>query len=256
MSALEARFAAALLDPSLPAPPALRSWNGSDVDGRLAIYRNNVISSLVDALGETFPVVQELVGEEFFRAMAAVYVRQDPPRSRILASYGAGLAEFLESFEPVSSLPYLPDVARLEFARVQACHSADAPVATATQVAAALSAGARIGRIRFDWHPSLAVIESEWAIVSLFAAHQGVVDIASVDPAQPETAVVLRDQSDVVVLPAAAGLAAFVAAVRRGSALAEAAGEAASSHSTFDLALVLGMLHRHGAIASIHLPLE
>ena len=71
---LQPDWAAALLDPERPAPPGLRAWNGSDPARRFAVHRNNVVASLVSALADGFPVVQALVGEEFFRAMAAVFV--------------------------------------------------------------------------------------------------------------------------------------------------------------------------------------
>ena len=66
----QALFAATLLDPTLPCPPGLTAWNGSDLTRRLAVHRNNVVVSLVDALADTFPVTQQLVGEDFFRTMA------------------------------------------------------------------------------------------------------------------------------------------------------------------------------------------
>lgn len=47
-------IAAALLDPAQPCPPGLTTWNGSDPAHRFAVYRNNVIVSLVDALADTF----------------------------------------------------------------------------------------------------------------------------------------------------------------------------------------------------------
>ena len=75
-------FAAALLDPGLPPVEGLRAWNNSDPARRFAVYRNNVLVSLVDALADTFPVVQELVGAAFFRAMARVFALANPPRTR------------------------------------------------------------------------------------------------------------------------------------------------------------------------------
>ena len=115
-------FAAALLDAALPVPAGLVVWNGSDPTVRLAIHRNNVIISLVDALGETFAVVRQLVGAEFFAAMARCYVADQPPRSPVLAEYGESFAVWLAGFEPVRTVPYLTDMARLEFARVRAFH--------------------------------------------------------------------------------------------------------------------------------------
>lgn len=87
---VQSALAAALLDPDAPCPVGLTAWNGSDPARRFAVYRNNVVVSLIDALAATFPVTLELVGEEFFRAMAGVFVRAVPPTSALLAEYGGG----------------------------------------------------------------------------------------------------------------------------------------------------------------------
>jgi len=121
-------FASALLDPARPVPSGLATWNGSDPVARFAVYRNNVVVSLVAALADTFPVVRELVGEEFFTAMARLYVAEQPPLSPVLAHYGDGFADWVVQFEPAAAVPCLADMARLERARVRAYHAADAPV--------------------------------------------------------------------------------------------------------------------------------
>ncbi len=164
---LQADFAAALLDAGLPPPPGLRAWNGCDPARRFGVYRNNVIVSLVGALGDTFPVVKQLVGDEFFAAMAGVHVRAHPPTSPVLAHYGEGFADWLASFAPAQSLPYLPDMARLEFARLKALHAADAEPIAAAVVAQALADPEALTGLRFRWHPSLSVLESPHAVVAL-----------------------------------------------------------------------------------------
>ncbi len=249
-----AAFAAALLDPCLPCPAGLRSWNGSNTSARLAVHRNNVMSSLIDALAETFPVVAELVGEEFFRAMAAQFIRHSPPSTRVLSRYGGGFADFVACFPPASGLPYLADVARLEFARVQAYHSADLPPISDEAVRLALSSGEQMAELRLQFHPSLTVLESGFAVVSLWAAHQGEIDISSVDPAVAEAAIVLRKGLDVVVLRAPPGAATFVAAAQRGEGFARAAAAAADAHPEFELTALLGLLFEQSAVTAIHLP--
>jgi hypothetical protein len=175
---MPAAFAEALLAREFNCPPGLKTWNGSDPARRFAIYRNNVIVSLVDALADTYPVVQAMVGIEFFRAMAREFVFVRPPASPVLAHYGAGFAEFIAGFPPAASLPYLPDLARLELMRVEVYHAADDT-------------------------PALRVLQSRHAVASLWAAHQ-VEDInaalAQVDPANAEIALVLRSGLDVLVL--------------------------------------------------------
>ncbi len=250
----QADFAAALLDPGWPCPDGLRAWNASDPTPRLAVHRNNVVSSLIDALANTFPVTQELVGPEFFRAMAAVFVRRAPPRSRVLAHYGQDLPAFVEHFEPARSLPYLADVARLEAARVRAYHAADAEPVASEAVRLALASGERIGELRLVWHPSLSALASAHAVVSLWAAHQGTGKLEDVRVDDPENAVIVRQGLDVVVLLAPPGTASFVAAVQSGRALGAAAAMAAAAAPAFDLAAVLPLLLGHGALTSIQLP--
>jgi len=59
----QADFAAALLNAQLPYPKGLCSRNGADPSRRFAVYRNNVQSSLINALADSYPVVLQLVGE-------------------------------------------------------------------------------------------------------------------------------------------------------------------------------------------------
>lgn len=250
---LQSAFAAALLDPQRPCPPELKTWNGSDPAARLAVYRNNVTASLVDALGDTFPVVRQLVGEAFFRAMARTFVRSTPPRSPILAHYGADFPAFIAGFAPAAGLPYLADVARLEFLRVRACHAADAPVADAAALAALLGEPARLGGLRLVLQPALALLRSPFAVVSLWAAHQSALDIAGVDPGRAENALVLRHGLEVEVIGLAAGEAAFVARLQEGASLGEAAGEGAAVAADLDIVPALAQLLRAGAISGFSL---
>ena len=247
-------FAAALLDPQRTAPAGLRAWNGSDPGVRLAVHRNNVVSSLIDALAETFPVVQQLVGQAFFRAMAARFVRLAPPRTRVLAHYGQAFPSFIAAFEPAQGLPYLADVARLEAVRVAACHAADADPVSDAMVSLALASGDRMGDLQLVLHPSLATLESPHAVVTLWAAHQGDGEIASIDVDMPESALVFRAGLDVLVLRAPAGAVAFLDAVRAGQPLGEAAACALAAASDFDLAATLSQLLAHGVLTSLHLP--
>lgn len=249
-------FAAALLDPQRAVPDGLRTWNGSDPAARLAVYRNNVVSSLVDALAETFPVVQQLVGVEFFRAMAVLFVRQTPPRSRVLAHYGRDFPSFIAAFQPAQGLPYLADIARLEVARVAAYHAADAQPVSAAVMSLALASGDRMGELQLVLHPSVATLESRHAVVTLWAAHQvdDVGDIAPIAVDAPESALVLRSGLDVLVLRAPDGAVAFVEALRAGIKLGAAAAHALAAAPEFELTAVLSQLLAHGAVSSLHLP--
>lgn len=148
-------------------PSGLCSVNGSDVAQRFSIHRNNVLSACVQALADTFPVCQALVGEAFFSAMALAFAQQHLPRSRKLAFYGEGFAAFVRGFAPVQSLPYVADVAQLEMARVQAYHAADADSVSPSLLHAALHPDADLPAWRLALHPSLHLIDSPTAALSL-----------------------------------------------------------------------------------------
>jgi hypothetical protein len=250
----QAAFAAALLDPARSCPGGLVAWNGSDPAARLAVHRNNVVASLVDALAETFPVVQDLVGVDFFRAMAAAFVRAHPPRTRVLMQYGEALPAFVERFAPARSVPYLADVARLEFERLRALHAADAEPLSSEEVAHALEARACAGELHLTCHPAVSIIASPYAVVSIWAAHQGAGDLATVDPQVPESALVCRPGLDVLVMRLPPGAAAFVDAVRQGLCLAESARVAAADATAFDLPAALTLLFNHGVLTSVGRP--
>ncbi|MCX7147848.1 MAG: DNA-binding domain-containing protein [Rhodocyclales bacterium] len=250
-------FAGALLAAEPSCPPGLTAWNGSDPGRRFAIYRNNVVVSLIDALADTYPVTQELVGEEFFRAMARLFIQANPPRSRMLAFYGDRLADFIEGFPPAAAVSYLADVARLEMLRVSAYHAADAVPLTPAEIAPLLEDEAALPTARIGLHPSLKVLFSRHAVVSLWAAHQ-TTDVtralAAVDSDVAEVALVLRVGLDVEISRIAAGAAVFITGLEQGIAFGRAAEQALAADDAFDLAATLGLLIRGGAITTMIIP--
>lgn len=247
----QAAFAAALLAERAECPDGLRTWNGSDPAPRFAVYRNNVIVSLIDALADTYPATRQLVGEEFFGGMACAYARTHPPRSPVLATYGDGFAEFVAAFPAAASLPYLPDVARLEWLYVRAFHAADADPLPNDEIAALLAVPNALARTCFSLHPSLSVLRSSYAVASLWAAHQGLVSWSDVHPEMPEAVLLVRVGLEVEVLRIGCGAHAFISGLRRGEPLGVAADAALSVDTRFDPADGLGLLIRSGAIVGI-----
>ena len=245
-------FAEALLDPEQACPPGLITWNASDPARRFAVYRNNVIVSLVDALADTFAVTQDLVGEAFFRAMARVFAYTNPPTSRLLVFYGETFPDFIERFPPAASLPYLADVARLEFLRLRAYHAADVAPVRSEDIVAVLADEDKLPDLGLALHPSLAVLDSAAAVVALWAAHQGIGALATLVPDVPETALIVRDGLDVEVMsiPRASGV--FIAAVKRGATLGDAMAAAQSVDRDFDATLPLALLIQKSAITALY----
>ena len=135
MSVSQAEFIAGVLDPARAAPEGLTDADGAPAAKRFDVYRNNVAVSLTEALKSAFPALLSLVGDEFYTAMAGVYLRAHPPQSPLMMFYGADMPAFLDGFAPVGHLPYLADIARLELALRTAYHAPDATPLDAQAIA-------------------------------------------------------------------------------------------------------------------------
>jgi hypothetical protein len=242
------QFFEALLDPERSHPDGLTTWNSSDPAVRFAVYRNNVVASLIDALADTFPVTQELVGEAFFRAMARLYVNLEPPRSRVLAFYGESSPLFIERFPPAASVPYLADIARLEMARVHAYHAADATVITDDAIMQAIADTNGLPDLLVGLHPSAALLRSRYAVGSLWAAHQGIADISTVDPTVAESVLIIRSGLDVSVIRLDEETSVFIDQLLQGTRLGAAIAHVTEIHPDFDVADPLALLIHHHAI--------
>jgi len=93
----------------------------------LSVYRNTVAKGLIDVLRANFPTVERIVGEEWFAACAGVFIRANPPKSPVLATYGDAFPDFLRSFEPAAEISYLADVAQVDALWTEVHFAADGP---------------------------------------------------------------------------------------------------------------------------------
>lgn len=164
----QARIRAAILDPTAPIPDGMTDGEGRPTRRRFAVYRNNVIVSLTEALEAAFPAVARLVSAEFFRAMAGTFARAHPPRSPLIMLYGAGFPAFLAEFPPVAHLRYLPDVARLEQALRESYHAADAPPIAPSDLALPPET---LAASRLHFAPAVRFIRSQHPIHSIWLAN-------------------------------------------------------------------------------------
>jgi hypothetical protein len=244
-------FAAALLDPSMPAPAGLIGPDGEPCPKRFAVYRNNVIVGLTEVLAESFPAVRRLVGPEFFQAMAGLYVRRDPPRSPILLDYGAGFADFIAEFEPAAGLLYLTDVARLERAWIEAYHASE--VEPLDPGAFADVPPHLLGELRIRLHPSARIIRSKHPAITIWRMNIEGCAPGPVNLAGGEDALIIRPQGDVLIHPLPPGGAQFIGELGRGVTVAEAFEAALTTAPGFDLTANLAGLLQSGAVVGFEL---
>ncbi|TVQ94325.1 MAG: DUF2063 domain-containing protein [Chromatiaceae bacterium] len=249
-----AAFAAALLDPTRPAPAGLQTHNGSDPGVRFNVYRNNVVAALTGALAASFPVITALIGPPRFATLAHAFIAAAPPTAPVLTAWGEAFADFIAAFPPAAGYPLLPDLARLEWLWLRAAQAADAPALTAPALASRLAAPAALLAARPRLHPTVGLLASPYPVVSLWAAWQQDPRPAPLpSPAdlptgrgEPEQALVVRTGGTVAVVPIPPATAAFIAALAAGQPLAAAAGAA----DGLDLGLSLAILIRHEALCA------
>lgn len=239
-AAIQATFAAALLDADRPVPGAVTSHSARTPEKRFAVYRNNVVAGLIAALRTQFPATERIVGEDFFAAMAHDYVVAEPPRSPILVHYGDGFPGFIANFAPAADLLYLADVARLEAARTRAYH---APDAAPLDPSCWQGLDPRVlAGVRVALHPSMQILRSAHPIVTIWSMNSGGAALSSIEDCGAEDALVLRPLLDVEVRRLPPGGAKFLTALTAGAALGDAALSATADHPQFDLAANLAGL--------------
>jgi hypothetical protein len=247
---LQADFARAVRDPARPVPRGLHARNADNAVKRFAVYRNNVMVGLVDALRRRFPATERIVGSEFFITLTRAFISAHPPGSPLLMFFGERLPAFIEGFAPARELPWLADVARIECARTHAYHAADAPV---TDLARLLSSAPdRIFGARLVLHPALQLVRSRFPAATIWSFNADAdAEAPAVDFDQGEDALVTRPQLDVTVARLPPGGAILVEALRA-MPFGEAANLAAAAEPDFDLTAALAFLIGRGAFAGFH----
>lgn len=252
---LQEAFSAGLLNAGIPKPDdVIAPRQDKKADKRFLVYRNNVTVSLTEALMDTYPTVLALVGEEFFRAMAPVFIAAHPPTSACLFEYGGEFGAFLDAFEPTQSLPYLGDIARLEFAWLKAYYAKDqTPLDPADLQQIAPDA---LTNVTFTLHPACQILTSQHPVYDIWAAHkqpdiaQAMANISS----QGQDCLITRPRWDVTVTALPGGGTAFITQLAQGTTLAQAAEIAAEQSDSFDFAQNLGGLLETGALADLAIP--
>ena len=240
LDAWQREFAVMLSDPVAPR-------------GRAAIYHHNRRANFRKALALEYPLVERIVGAEFFDRLALDFMTANPSRSGDLHHVGEAFPAFLAGglASRGSAYEYVFDLARLEWAWQCALIAADAP---------ALGPGALAAfpqhewpRLRLQLQPALRVIESPWPIHTLFVEHRREQPVIVQLTAGGECAGVVRHNGIVEVHRLEESDAALWRALANGASLeaAVAATLEATPAETFELGAALARLFTLGAVANL-----
>lgn len=239
---LQAAFTGGVFDATNPALAAAIVPDGLTPADRIAVYRANVLGNYTSALREVFPVILRLVGDDFFDALARRYARQVPSRSGDLHDFGEELCAFLADFAPARELPYLPDVARLEWAVHRVFHAPHAQ--PLDRAALAGVPPEHLPRVRFALHSAARLIQADYPVLEIWRVNQpGWTGPQSVDLQRgAQRLLVIRRALEVELEPLGRAEYAMLAALAADRDLQGAFAAAVDIDPDFDLA---GFLTRH-----------
>jgi uncharacterized protein len=233
LAALQRDFGAAIasLDKAAEVASAFRGPPQAVLE-RLAVYRGNVVGACTKALGGAYPIVAKIVGEPFFEGMAREYLRRFPSASGDLNEFGASLAQFVAHFPHTQDLPYLPDVARMEWLVHRAYYAADGA-----------GPGQRLAQ-------ACALLVSRWPLARIWEIHQDDYEGEfSVDlDSGPERILIYRPRFRVLVGTLSPGGYRFLERCRAGAPLAAALDAALVAEPDFDLEAALAAWVEAGVI--------
>jgi len=177
--------------------PAVNHVIGDDTltaEQRFGIYKGSVHGILTQALGTMFPVCKALVGDDFFDNMCDLFINEYPPKTTYFAEYGSDLPTFLSTFEHVKDIPYLTDVAQLEWARQVVWHANSFEVTDFSALSTLTEE--QQSKVVFQLAKNMHLIESEFRIDELWFAHQPESDVKfeNIDINQAVKLIVRKDQ--------------------------------------------------------------
>ena len=218
---------------------------------RFALYRGNLKATWAKALGAAYPVIHQLVGEEFFEALAREYGRMYPSDDGDLNRFGAHMPEFLEAFPHTRELPYLPDMARLEWLLHRAHYAPSADAVEATGLAAIPPDA--LEQACFEFAPALKLFQSQWAVVQLWLAHHAQAEWPQEMDAESR-AMVARPRWKTAVIAQSQAAYAALSLLQQGATLGAALDEAFERDEEFNVAAHLQQWLEQGVFSAVRLP--
>ena len=184
LGALRDRAPAAWTGATFLAPPA------GDAERRFSIHASGYVARLVEALENDFPALRRILGEGPFGSLTARYVRRFPPRSHDIGRAGERLSAFLEEDPLRAELPFLPDLARYEWALAEAFVAADSePLAWSDLAALGPEA---VADATFRLRPGTTLVRSSWPLLDLWGAQDLADEDVSIPLGQPPSTVLVH----------------------------------------------------------------
>lgn len=231
---LQSRIMGCLLDGAIEDTSGLIEEHGMAVADRLGIYRGNIVENYGASLRSSFPVLVQLVGDDYFRDATRQLQQSQPSLSGDLANVGETFSAFLEERHQTDQYRYLAHVARFEWLcqkSLLAAHHAPLDLARLASVS-----DDDYDKLGFSLHPSVNLFESPYPCLQIWQSHSAEHgDDVSIDLDSGGVRVAIAMQARQLTFhPLGASEHAFLQALLSGHPLGTAIDIAISADPAFD----------------------
>lgn len=253
LSDVQAQFRAAVVSRDGTVPAMLLA--PAPVAGRLEIYRRHFREALVRHIAGRFPTVEWLLGSTRMRPLAEQFVRAAPPTAPCMAEYGAGFIDALKWDPTTGDVPYIGDVAELDWLLGGVSVAVSKPVLPIAALAA--YPADRLPDCGLRLQPGTRYLKSGWPVDDLVRVRLGdqLPDRMSFVP--QKVALELsgaRGQFRITRLDEP--VMKFRAALAVGKTLGDAVDAGIAADAEFDFSLALATIFAEGLVIEIVSPVE
>ena len=138
--------------------------------GAIGIYKSNYIENGIRALSISYPTVVGVMDPADFRKLAKAYLLQHPKTCFDWADYGQGLSDFMLSIDALASMPFLPEVALIDW---HLMHIERAPNKVFDGASFALLQTTDLHKLAFVAAPGLQTMQALFPVQELYTLVHG-----------------------------------------------------------------------------------
>ncbi len=228
---------------------ALNPQGGDPGEDRLSVYSGGYTARMHESMTEAYEAVKKVLGRPDFWQLAQDYAAKFPSRHYNLNYAGRFLPEFLKTDERLKKIPFLEDLARLEWKIMEAFHAFDTQAVTPSEFAAVPLEDWEQAKLFFQ--PSVSIEKSEWPVLDIWKTRREDVELPAKVKKAPQQVLVFRIGTEVHAKAIDAKHYAFMQALLSGERLSDALGkaglhpeEAQKPQEWFQLFTAAGMIAR------------
>ena len=236
---------------ALPGSPVEGVIPGGTLDaaGALAVYRSGYVARLTEQLGETWPSVWRVLGDDDFFVLCEAYIDAHPSTSYNLSDYGRDFPAFLETVPQAVQVPLLAELARFELLVHDLFH---APAHASVDSATLASIGDLSG-VKLRLGSTVRLLACERAVYDVFR-HRNDTEPPDLEFERPQRVLMFKQDGEVLAREVDSPTFAALEALGEGLPVEEALSRALEQDADYgatEVARLFELIARCGLVASI-----